>query len=162
MKIFEKSIPVVEFTGCTMKVGDGFGDANYHAYVGKHTIEECLAKVKAKYPKANGMTVSNPCENECACYAEFNMSKWSTRTSWQACIFKSGNHTFYTLAKRPPMVTFACPLGSSWVELVCKGFKSRYRSSILGLSNHICTYHLHNQSNKLTLIIFIKIPFHRW
>ena len=67
MKIFEKSIHVVEFTGCTMKVGDGFGDANYHAYVGKHTIEECLAKVKAKYPKANGMTVSNPCENKSDC-----------------------------------------------------------------------------------------------
>ena len=45
----------------------------------RFTIEECIDEVKAKYPKANGITVSNPCETKCGCFAEFNMNRWSTK-----------------------------------------------------------------------------------
>ena len=45
----------------------------------RFTIEECIVEVKAKYPKANGITVSNPCETKCGCFAEFNMNRWSTQ-----------------------------------------------------------------------------------
>ena len=106
-----------------MHVGDGTGGSEKQI-PGLYTIEECLAKVKEEYPNtANGITVSNPCKNKCKCYAEINMSDWiTTRKNWQACIFKSGNHTFYTLANWPPIPTCTCPLGSCRVELVRKGF----------------------------------------
>ena len=75
-----------------MKDGDGSGSSEIKLE-GTYTIQDCIATVKAKHPKANGITVDKPCINKCNCYAEFSMSGWLTgRARHQACIFeKPGN-----------------------------------------------------------------------
>ena len=82
-KVMYLSIDVV------CKIGDGIGRSEIFLSLNR-TINNCYRRVKQLYPDANGMTMSNPCFNGCACLAEFNMTGWSGK-SHQSCMFLKGN-----------------------------------------------------------------------
>merc|ERR1711976_873444 len=73
-------------TECDMMVGDGTGSGNEIQVDGKYTIKECIAKVRKIHPTANGITVTNNCEKDCKCYAEYKMNaRLTSRSGWQSC-----------------------------------------------------------------------------
>ena len=73
------------------KIGDGKGSGNSEKLIGvSYTIQECIDTVKQQHPTANGATMSNPCPNKCACYAEFKMQSWSG-SEYQSCLFDDVN-----------------------------------------------------------------------
>ena len=55
-----------------------------------YTKQECFDAVRLKFPNANGVTTSEPCPNECKCYAEFGMTGWNSEKGWLSCMFSKG------------------------------------------------------------------------
>ena len=73
------------------KIGDGRGSGNSEKLIGvSYTIQECIDTVKQQHPTANGVAMSNPCPNKCACYAEFKMQSWYG-SNYQSCLFDDVN-----------------------------------------------------------------------
>ena len=70
------------------KIGDGIGGSE-EKLPGSYTIQKCIDAVRLQYPNANGATSTEPCPNECECYAEFGMSEWNSDQSWQSCMFSN-------------------------------------------------------------------------
>ena len=70
------------------QIGDGVGGSE-KKLKGSHTIQQCIDAVRLQYPNANGATSTEPCPNECECYAEFGMSEWNSDQSWQSCMFSN-------------------------------------------------------------------------
>ena len=72
------------------RIGDGVGGPE--VFLSKnYTVNVCHNAVRQAYPDANGATMTNPCDNGCSCYAEFNMTGWGSKT-FQSCMFLKGNH----------------------------------------------------------------------
>lgn len=78
------------------RIGDGVGGPE--VFLSKnYTVNVCHNAVRQAYPDANGATMTNPCDNGCSCYAEFNMTGWGIYLGWgsktfQSCMFLKGNH----------------------------------------------------------------------
>ena len=70
------------------KIGDGIGGSE-KKLPGSYTIQQCIDAVRLQYPNANGATRTEPCPNECECYAEFGMTGWNRDQYWQSCIFSN-------------------------------------------------------------------------
>ena len=76
------------------RIGDGTGASGSEIELsGTYTRQGCIDAVRRDYPDANGLTMTNPCDDDqCECFAEINMDDWiSDRTWWQACQFLEGN-----------------------------------------------------------------------
>merc|ERR1712098_69146 len=58
--------------GDTEDCQDGDGAGGTEAWVGYLTKEDCIETVRKT--DANGITISNPCDGECECLAEFGMT----------------------------------------------------------------------------------------
>ena len=66
--------------------GDGLGGTEV-LLNGNYTIQKCVSEVKKQHPTANGASVNIDCSNNCSCWAEFGMDRWSG-SNYQACLFK--------------------------------------------------------------------------
>ena len=109
-KIFENSIKTSLITclgqcmawpgsGKICKNGDGIG--GQETLIGKSiTMEDCIRKVKAAHPNANGVTMVHPCSEAaddpyCGnCFAEFDMDDWNDSKRHRACKFYTGIEIF--------------------------------------------------------------------
>ena len=87
-------------SGINCKNGDGIGGSETH--IGKlNTMEDCIKKVKAAHPNANGVTMVHPCSEapddpNCGnCFAEFDMDDWNDSKNHRACKFDTGNEIFH-------------------------------------------------------------------
>ena len=87
-------------SGINCKNGDGIGGSETH--IGKlNTMEDCIKKVKAAHPNANGVTMRHPCseapdDQYCGnCFAEFDMDDWNDSKNHRACKFDTGNEIFH-------------------------------------------------------------------
>ena len=76
--------------GLRCQIGDGVGvGGSEKKLTGFYTIQQCIDAVKLQHPNANGFTRSEPCPNQCQCFAEFGMTGWDSKQNWQSCRFSN-------------------------------------------------------------------------
>ena len=76
------------------QIGDGVGGSE-KKLTGFYTIQQCSDAVKLQFPNANGFTRSEPCPNQCQCFAEFGMTGWDSKRNWQSCKFSNTGKLIY-------------------------------------------------------------------
>jgi len=71
--------------------GDGVGGSE-KKLSGLYSRQQCIEAVRSQYPDANGFTFGSwssyrSCGTRCECYAEFDMTDWDNKRTWESCKF---------------------------------------------------------------------------
>ena len=91
------------FASCFVP-GDGIGGDEILLGI-VSTKDECLMKVKANHPTANGATFSSGA-GPGYCYAEFKMTGSIANYNWQTCLFEGENEIILTMQLFTSMIGF--------------------------------------------------------
>ena len=72
------------------KRGDGIGGTETYYGSGQSSLDECVQKVMAYYPNANGASFkdcngASDCNGNC--FAEFEMDDWNDNQLFMSCLF---------------------------------------------------------------------------
>ena len=75
--------------------GNGVGGSE-NKLSGLYSRQQCIEAVRLQFPKANGFTFGSfgsygSCGTECECYAEFDMTDWDNKRTWESCKFSKYN-----------------------------------------------------------------------
>ena len=75
------------------EIGDGVGGSEVKL-PSLYSKQQCIDTVRLQYPSANGFTFGSwgsfgSCGTKCECYAEFGMTGWDNKQTWESCMFSN-------------------------------------------------------------------------